>query len=209
MPQVQSSVVLATARTLLNDDAVSLWTDAALFPKLQQAHRELQTMLRFSAAPVMKAISNDISVLANATTLTLPADFQEPLRLWEKAPADPQTGYVLMTESDPLPIVAAATTLVYWMYRDEVISFIGASANRFVRLEYWRQLTIPTVNTDLIGFTNGELYLAPRTAALASASIGEQTRHDMYKALADDKINQVILSNRGRLKPQDGTVPRP
>ncbi len=194
MPQVQASVVLNTARTLLNDDSVSLWTDAVLIPKLQQAHRELQTALRFSAAPVMKAI---------------PADFQEPIRLWEKAVADPQSAYVLMTESDPLPVVAQASTLIWWQYRDEIISFISASANRLARLEYWKQLTLPVVNTDLVGFINAELYLAPRTAALASASIGEQARHDMYKALAEEKINMVILSNRGRLKPADGTVPRP
>ncbi len=209
MPQVQASVVLNTARTLLNDDSVSLWTDAVLIPKLQQAHRELQTALRFSAAPVMKAISNDIAVAANATTLILPADFQEPIRLWEKAVADPQSAYVLMTESDPLPVVAQASTLIWWQYRDEIISFISASANRLARLEYWKQLTLPVVNTDLVGFINAELYLAPRTAALASASIGEQARHDMYKALAEEKINMVILSNRGRLKPADGTVPRP
>src|SRR5258708_8052637 len=98
MPQVPTSVVLNTARTLLNDDAASLWTDATLLQKFQQAHRELQIELRLSACPVMKSIANDISVLANATTLTLPADFQEPILLREKAPGDPQSAYVLMTE---------------------------------------------------------------------------------------------------------------
>jgi hypothetical protein len=212
---VQASVVLNTARTLLNDDGSTLWTDVVLFPKLAQAHRELQTKLRFSAAPVMRAISVDIAVTTGAVTITNPADMMEPIRLWERAGsggtvADYATG--LMTESDPLPDRAALATLVNWQWSvasPEVINFVAASADRKVKLLYWRSLAIPTLNTDAIGFINGELYLAPRIAAIAASSVGNAAVAGWASGLADGSLGEVILSNRGRLKPADGNTARP
>lgn len=205
---VQASVVLNTARTLLNDDNAAIWTDAVLIPKLQQAHKELQNKLKFAAVPIMRAEA----VLAVATGVLIfasPSDLVEPIRLWEKATADPITGYVLMTESDPLPNVVAASTLIYWQWKDEVITFIGATADRTVKLLYWRNLTLPTVNTDFIGFISGELYLAPRVAALAAGSVGEKDVFAAMTSLASESLNMVILSNRGRGVVTQGSVGRP
>ena len=209
MPSVAASVVLAGARQLLNDVAAATWTDTVLIPKLQDAHRELQKVLKQVAAPVMKAIGNDISVLANATTLTLPNDIVEPIRLWEKAPADAQSLYIPMTNTDPLPIVAQAATLVYWAWRDEVVSFIGASANRFVRMEYWKSLAVPVLNTDLLGITDAEIYLSPRLAALASLAVGEMEQFTTNTAEADKHLNDVIIANFGRVGLRDGSTLRP
>src|SRR6516164_3474649 len=103
---VQTSVVLATARTFLNDDASANWTDASLIPKLQQAHRELQVKLRRAAAPVMKGTYTE-TLTANATAFsTQPPDIIAPIQLWENAPAGPVANYQLITEADPLPNVA-------------------------------------------------------------------------------------------------------
>src|ERR1035438_513441 len=97
---VQSSIVLATARTLLNDDAATNWTDASLFPKLQQAHKELQIKLRRAAAPVMKNLYVEI-VGANTTAFaTPPADLVAPIQLWETTSAGAANTYALMTEAD-------------------------------------------------------------------------------------------------------------
>lgn len=207
---VQAEVVLTTARTLLNDDAATLWTDTVLFPKLAQAHRELQVMLRFHGSPVMMGMLGDTEVVAAATTLTLPSDLVEPIKLWERAFGDAnQADNVLMTEASPLPFVAQGTALVYWNWYQETITFVGSSANRYVNMQYWRSIPIPTVNTALIGFINGELFLAPRIAALAAGSVGNAAVLQYCTGLANDSLNQVILSNRGRLKPADGMISRP
>lgn len=205
---VQASVVLNTVRTLLNDDNAAIWTDAVLIPKLQQAHRELQNKLKFAAVPIMRAEAI-LAVATGTLIFASPSDLVEPIRLWEKATADPITGYVLMTESDPLPNVVAASTLIYWQWKDEIITFIGATADRTVKLLYWRNLTLPTVNTDFIGFISGELYLAPRVAALAAGSVGEKDVFAAMTSLASESLNMVILSNRGRGVVTQGSVGRP
>lgn len=195
---VQVSVVLATARTFMNDDAATNMTDAFLIPKLQQAHKELQIKLRRAAAPVMK--NNYIETIAPSGTIfaTPPADLIAPIQLWEKAPTDPVTLYQLMTEADPLPNVAQGTILTWWAWVEEAVTFIGASASRQVKMLYWRSLPLPAQNTDTIGFLNGELYLAPRTAAIAVGSLGQANEMAALAQMADASLNEVILSNRGR-----------
>lgn len=202
---VQASVVFATARTLLNDDAADLWTDPVLLPKLVQAFRELQAKLRINAGSVMKT-STSATVTSGSLTYGAISDIIEPIRLWEKAVADPDSSYVPMTEYDPLPIVAQAATLIYWQWDGTNINFIGASANRSVRVQYWRNLPDPTDATSDMIFTNAELYLAPRTAALAAGSVGEKDKYDIMSGVADKSLEIVIQANRGRQAPPVGTA---
>lgn len=200
---VTALVALTTARTLLNDDAASLWTDVALIPKLQQAFRELEAKLRINAASIMrKTVVNNVS--AHGTTYTALTDIIEPIRLWEKAVGDPDTSYVQMTEQDPLANNVEATTLIYWQWDGALINFIGASANRTVKLTYWRTLAEPAASSDSLFFINAELYLAPRTAALAAGSVGEKDKFEAMTAVAEGNIELVIQANRGRQAPSQG-----
>lgn len=206
---VQASVVLATARTYLNDDAANNWTDAALFPKLQQAHRELQIKLRRAAAPLMKTTYTETVVASSTGFATPPDDLVAPIQLWEQTPDADISTFALMTEADPLPNVDPATTMIWWAWVEEVVTFIGSTANRTIKMLYWRALPIPQVNTDPIGFINGELYLAPRTAAIAAASVGQSQEMQTLAAVADASLNEVILSNRGRAPQAAGTSLKP
>lgn len=211
---VAASVVLATARTLLNDDSQTLWTDAVLMPKLAQAHRELQTNLRFHGSPVMKfdTFNSVNAVGSGATTIASPANMVEPIKLWERASGGTYTAFIEMTEVDVLPVEGGAATLKYWQWSigsAEAINFIGANNNREIRILYWKSLTVPTTNTDLIGFINGELYLAPRVAALAAGSVGNEKVLSFCTAMANESFDRVVLSNRGRLQPASGTTARP
>jgi hypothetical protein len=206
---VQASVVLATARTLLNDDAATNWTDASLFPKLQQAHKELQIKLRRAAAPVMKAQYTEILAPNVTAFVTPPANLVAPIQLWETSSGGAVNTYALMTEADPLPNVVPTTTMIWWAWADEIVTFIGSSATRQVLMNYWRSLTLPAVNTDLIGFINGELYLAPRTAALAAGSVGQAAEMGALAGLADASLAEVILSNRGRAPQTPGVSIKP
>lgn len=206
---VQASVVLATARTLLNDDAATNWTDAALIPKLQQAHKELQIKLRRAAAPVMKNQYTEILAASVTAFVTPPTDLVAPIQLWETSSGGAVNTYALMTEADPLPNVVPTTTMIWWSWKDEIVTFIGASAIRQILMLYWRSLTLPAANTDLIGFINGELYLAPRTAALAAGSVGQAAEMAALASLADGSLSEVILSNRGRAPQTPGQSIKP
>lgn len=206
---VQTSVVLTTARTFLNDDAATNWTDNALMPKLQHAHRELQVKLRRAAAPVMKGSYTETINPGGLVFLAQPTDIIAPIQLWEKLPADPVQNYQLMTEADPLPNVATTTTLTWWAWVEEIVTFLGSTASRAVKMTYWRRITVPQANTDPVGFIDGELYLAPRTAAIAYGSTGDATSMATLATIADASLDQVILSNRGRAPQAANTSQKP
>lgn len=197
---VLASTVFATARTLLNDDGNSLFTDTVLLPKLVEAFRELQAKLILSAAPMMRAEASQ-NIAVGITTLTLPIDLVAPIRLWEKAVADPATLYIPMTEQDPLPNVAQGVNLIYWQWYQQAINLIGSSSTRAVKIQYWRSLTEPTGSGSDLIFNRGELYLAPRTAALAAGTVGEDVSMQKWTDLANLSLNDIILANRGRIPP--------
>jgi hypothetical protein len=206
-----ASVALITARTLLNDDAGTLWSDTVLLPKLQQAHRELQAELWFSGSPVLRKMSTTVTIAAGVlvhpgTGLT---DMVEPIRLEEKGTAEADSLFVPMTEYDPLPTLAQATTLKFWQWSEETIKFLGSSVDRSVRVYFRKSLTVPAVAGDSLGFTMAELYLAPRTAALAFGSTGNMGAADAASTLADKGLIKVILSNKGRMRPAEGATQRP
>lgn len=206
---VQSSVVLATARTLMNDDNATNWTDAALMPKLQQAHKELQIKLRRAAAPVMRATYVETVATPNLVFATPPADLVSPIQLWETASGGGVGTYVLMTEQDTLPDVAQAATMIYWAWVNEAVVFVGSSASRKIKMLYWRALTLPALNTDTIGFLNGELYLAPRLAAIAMGATGQAAEYASLTQMAEASLTEVILANRGRAPAMNTATSKP
>lgn len=197
---VLASTVFATARTLLNDDGNSLWTDTVLLPKLVEAFRELQAKLILSAAPVMRTEAAQ-NIAIGVTTLVIPTDLVAPIRLWEKAVADPATSYIPMTEQDPLPNVAQGINLKYWQWYQQAINLIGSTSTRAVKIQYWRSLTEPVGSGSDLIFNRGELFLAPRTAGLAAGSVGEDDAMQKWSDIGMASLNDVIMANRGRIPP--------
>lgn len=194
----QASVALTTARTLLNDDAASLWDNTALLPKLAQAHRELQVQLRANACPITRATST-VSVNPNTTSpLTGIPDLLEPITLWERDITEPDSSFVRMTEYDPLPIVARTTRLIWWRWAQESLEFIGATTSRVVKVYYKRSINVPTLATDSLGIPDGEFYIAPRIAALAFGSTGNIQAATWCTELANNTIADILVANRGR-----------
>jgi hypothetical protein len=197
-----ASVALATARTLLNDDNATVWTDPILMPKLQEAHRELQTDLWLVGSPVVREVTAPILVPAGATDLgaNQPQDLVAPTALKEAESAG--GAWVDMTEVSYIPFDVAKTgKLVYWAWRGEKILFLGSTANRYVVVFYRKLITIPTAATDPIGIIFGELYLGARTAALAAGSVGNKDVYDAVTALAKANFEKVVAANRGQQKP--------
>lgn len=209
MPSVTAGVVLDGARSLLNDSAGNLWSDAALIPKLQIAHRELQTLLKTAAAPVLRKTSAAITVNAGNLVVNLPIDLQEPIRLWENTVGQPYSSATLMTECDILPQDVQSGTLKWWNWSLEAINLVGATVGRDVFIHYWRQIPVPAASADSVSIIWGEMYLIPRLAAIAAGSTGMEKVLEYCSGLADKSINDVIIANKGRSRPiQEGT-PRP
>lgn len=197
-----ASVALATARTLLNDDNATTWTDPILLPKLAEAHRELQVDLWEIGSPVVREESSAIQVDTPDTTLggNQPSDLIAPTKLIETSRSG--SAWVDMTEVTYIPKnIAQSATLIYWAWREEVIVLLGADVNRDVIVYYRKLITIPTAVGDAIGVIFGELYLGARTAALAAGSVGNKEVYDALTTLAKTNFAKVVSSNRGQQKP--------
>lgn len=205
MAAVTAQVALDTARTLLNDDLGTLFTNAVLMPKLVQAFRQMEASLRINAADLM--FRTNVQNIAASTPSLVIADINEPVVLWEKDQAAPVSSYVKMTEYDPLPNEVAAATLRYWYWDGTQINFIASSATRTVKTQYWRVLIEPVDGTSSLIFINAEYYLAPMTAAIMAGTLGEAEQMQVLAAQAVTTMKMIIDANRGRMAPPDSVRP--
>lgn len=194
-----ASVAFVTARTLLNDDAGTLWTDAVLLPKLQEAHRELQVELQAAGIPVIKAVTAVLSVPANTTLLSsvsgFPSDLVEPQWLKEKYPGQPDNDFIDTSECDIIPDLKRTNRLRYWAWLGEQLISLGATVATEVKLRYLRGLAVPTSASSSIGFIYGENFLGHRTAALAASSTGNDSAYAEWSAEANSKVEKIIRMN--------------
>ena len=206
--QVTASQCFQTARMLLNDANMQLWQDAVLMPMMYQAHLELQQKLKSRAAPIMKGITNfPVPAYSTGTTVW---DMTSPIQMWEKPQGAPDQNYQPMTEIDVIPtMVDRTTTLRYWSWFQEYISFLGATIATNVLVVYWRRLPVPTSSGDQIGIIDGEQYLAPRIAALAMGSVGEEQTISVATALAEAQLQFVLSANKSRAGQVIGTSVHP
>lgn len=196
------SVALATARTLLNDDANAVWSDAALLPKAQEAHRELQVRLWKAGSPVVRAQSDPITVAANAKTFTAPADLVAPTAMVEfAATVETLADAVEMTEQTYIPRLASTSKLRFWSWKGETFEVLPATVDRKIVVYYRRLITIPTGTGDPIGITFGELYIGARVASMAHGSVGNIDAYNIITQMASSNFDDVIAANRGKQTP--------
>ena len=202
------SQVLASARTYLNDDNATLWTDPVLIPKVQEAHRELQNQLWTIGSPIIRAQSLGIAIPINATATNVtvlnptnfPTDMLNPTACFEAA-ASP-TVYTPLTEAFYLPLgYTAVGTLTYYVWQAENLIVAPCTAARTLVIQYRRSIPIPTVSGDLIGILFGESYLAARAAAICAGAVGNKVVYDAMTALAQQNFNNLLKANRGAQNP--------
>ncbi len=126
------SQVLTTARTYLNDDNATIFTDPVVIPKIQEAHRELQEELWVVGSPLVRGQSAVLTyVTAGQVLPAMPADFLCPTALFENASGSTvvSAGWTPMTEAFYVPLGTALTgTLGWWVWQQETITVAGASA---------------------------------------------------------------------------------
>jgi len=95
----------------------------------------------------------------------------------------------------------ATSTLTYWNWKDEKLSFSGVTVPRLVAFQYRREIPIPAAATDPIGITFGEMYLGARGAAIAAGAVGNSAVAQILDGEANKNFSMVLTANRGQQKP--------
>lgn len=197
-----TSVALDSARAYLNDTGKRIWTDVKLLPYLKEAHRDLQLQVWLHGIPVLNEKAAASTITAGDTTLTLPSDFVEPIRLKEGAVGDTVDNFVDMIEKSFEPDDVQTTELRYWAYREEQVQLIGATADRDVILYYYKGLTLPTSAASQLGLTFGEMFIGPQTAGYAAGATGNTTLasellfvSETQLGIAGSKLDAIIRAN--------------
>lgn len=204
LPGIPAYKVLDSARTHLNDENGYNWTDARLFPKLVEAHRELQAELLLAGIPVIDAVSTIITVPAApddntqvdlSTIAGYPTNIIVPIWMKERQVGQQNVDFVDMREVDFLPSITKGAQLQYWCWIGEVILLLGAVNNTQVQLRYRAGIPIPQNVNDSIGFLMGEIFLSYRTAALAAGAIGDKELKAFLTAESKSNLDKIVRLN--------------
>jgi hypothetical protein len=190
MAVVAGSVMLVVKTALLNDPNGAIYPDVAMFPCMNKAYHELQTKMTRMGIPVTKEVTSPpILVPAGTTRLgdgaLLPPDLILPVWLGERTPGSTQR-YIDMSERNWEPNLNPSTNLIYWVWREDEIKFVGATNDRELLVRYKKGLgNITNANSPVL-IINCEVWLAQRTAAIAAITIGSNPSR--AKALNDDLV---------------------
>jgi len=199
----QLSNVLTTARSYLNDDNATTWTDQILIPKAQEAFREVQNKLWTVGAQICRAQSIAFAIAPNVNPTDITAlfsDMQSPISIQETS--SPATIWTPMTEATYFPADYPATNfLTYWSWQEERLLLAPCTANRVIVVNYRRVLPLPTVSGSQLFIPFAELYMGARTAAIAAGSVGNADVFTAMSAKAKENLGKVIAANRGQQKP--------
>lgn len=196
-----ASSAIASARAYLNDSNAITWTDAVLFPLLQEAFGELQLELSIHRNPVIKAqYTTTVPAIDNYTQSPVylpsqPANITSPISMYEKDIGDDDDDYDQMTQVTFLPNDDPDTELIFWSWQAQLIQFIGATSSRVVLLNYNGYLTTPNLLTDPLGFIYAERFLGPRIASLALSSINQEKRARFVGDIALENLYKVMQYN--------------
>jgi hypothetical protein len=197
------SVVLQTARTYLNDDNGTTWTDQILIPKAQESFRELQNKLWVAGAQIVRgqnAVARHIVAGAVPTVYTQ-FDMQSPIAMYEAA-WPTALPWIPMTEINYFPAdFVPGITITYWSWQEEVLYVAPCNVDRSVILNYRLIMPVPTVAGSSLTVPFAELYMGARTAAIAAGSVGNAEVFAAMSAKAKENLGKVITANRGQSKP--------
>jgi len=162
--------IMASAAVLLNDSAQFEWTDTALLPYLQKAWTEFKLRIKEQGVVDLKEISTTVSVPTSKTTISTSdiADLSYPISLEERESGSSEL-WTPMEERNWEPNIDKDTCLLYWTWREQEVKLLGATVAREVRLKYIKSLGTLSSDLSVITIEDAELFLAARTAAIASA----------------------------------------
>lgn len=199
----------------MNDTAQTVYTNTAQLPYLQMALQEIQEEFELNNIPVTSVTSAAVTVNAGTTSINpvdgigagaapnYPVDFVEAQQLWERL-AGSTDPYIPIKQVEFLPHYLdnlPVESLMYWAFNNQRITFIGATTNRQVKIDYIKKLFPDNITAGTtIGFINAATFLQFRTAALCSQFIGENpTRAEELNSFAQMALDRVIgIGTKGK-----------
>lgn len=192
------------ARGYLNDDENANWPDHKLFLKSVQAFEELEAELLLAGIPIIHAVTSvitvppitiDDSTLDMSTVTGYPTDMVIPIWMKERQVGQMQQDFVDMIEVDFIPQINLDIYLHYWCWYQNTIILRGAINPVQVMLRYQRYLPVPNSNTDSLVVPLGQLYIAPRTAALCLNSTQDVGRYQALSSEAAFNLDRLLSIN--------------
>ena len=99
---------------------------------------------------------------------------------------------VPMTTVDFIPNEDQEITLRYWCWIGQQIQLLGATNDRNVLLYYVKTLVAPTLNTDVLGINQAELFLGPRLAAICYQSLGDERKMQTCDMAANTNLGLIL-----------------
>ena len=197
----QAEDALNLARSLANDAAGAVFSDAVLMPFLNSAYRALRRELAESGVSVLVAqVDVDLpladgvtnTAISDVSTPQLPTDLLAPHQLWEQATGSGDTFALMEKITGGLPNFQPAARLRMWEWREDAIQLIGATQETTVRIRYEKSLPAIVLGTDPLQIRSSIDPLAYAVAAMAARSRGAQALAGDMFALAENAIEKLI-----------------
>jgi hypothetical protein len=181
--------VTSLVRSLLNDAAGNLFSDAVLIPYTNSAYRKVQRALAnvgsgsflsddvLLVAPAVAGVDASLQVSitdATAPPNQLPPDLLVPLKLWEW-PNGSSDDFVEMTDltgHGGLPSQPQGMNLEYWEWRADGLYFLGATQDTQIRLRYEKAYPALVDGTSSVLIRDAIEPIAFFTAAMAAGARG-------------------------------------
>ena len=217
MPVVGSSAyntagqITQLIRSLLNDAAGNLFTDAVLIPYVNSAYRKLQRALAAAGqetflvddvllvVPAVTEVDPSAQVMINDATAPpnqLPTDLLVPLDLWERAngSSDDFVEMVDLSLRGGLPSMEQGLALQYWEWRQDGLCFCGATQDTQIRLRYQKSYPDLTDGTSVVLVRNAQEAIAYAGAAMAALARGSPFA-ERWDGVADDALEDLITTS--------------
>lgn len=197
----QAENALSLARSLANDAAGAVFSDAVLMPFLNSAYRALQRQLAEAGVSVFIAqmdldlpLTNGVTPteLSDASSPQLPTDLLAPHQLWEQATGSSDIFTPMEKITGGLANFQPGSYLRMWEWRTDSIQLIGATQEITVRLRYEKSLPALVLGTDPIQIRSSLDPLAYAVAGMAARSRGAQALAADMLALAEAAATKLI-----------------
>jgi|SRR5215471_2606241 len=213
---LQASEVMDMSASLLNDTARSVFTYDAQMPYLNMALNELQEHFQLNnvsvtnqttsnpiTIPIGTKIVNSYDGVGKGLAPNYPNDLVEIRGIYERL-SGTTNPFIPLTKRDFLPHSIddlPTESLMYWIWENQQIKFIGATTAREIKLDYIKTLFPKIVDeAQMLGIINAKTFLGYRTASLCAQFIGEnKTRADSLNIDATLGIDRAVgISSKGR-----------
>lgn len=197
----QAEDVLNLARSLANDAAGAVFSDAVLLPFLNSAYRALQRELAESGVSVLVG-QQDIDLpltngmtnteISDVTTPQLPTDLLAPHQLWEQPTGSSDIFISMEKITSGLPNFQPGAYLRMWEWREDAIQLLGATQEVTVRVRYEKDLPAIVLGTDPVQIRSAVDPLAYSVAAMAARSRGARGLAMDMSGAAEEAFDKLV-----------------